>query len=842
MGKTKGHAEVFQTSPLMILLSYTILGGGLIAETIVMSWELWAIPLLLAGIIISWGLHVTQFLSVRVRIWICTLLMMASFFFYGIHVTSTFDIGLLMMMVIMVFTTTGEIGIIYVCQLTYYLTIAYDVAVMTADNATTWDSLMISRLILHLALIFVAGSLARTIIKRWGAIFGKAGEQIAELNESTKRMNSFMANLSHELRTPINAILGITNVMLDGEKDRQQRRNMAEVILAGNRLADQVGDILDYSEIEMDSLVVNAGKYVIASVLNDLVAELRPMMPDHLELIIDVDAEVPAVMKGDALKLRRILYHLINNGLKYSKEGGVYVNISAIRQTYGVNLCVEVTDTGIGMTKEELDRIYNRFYQARSGRVVRSGGLGISMVIVSGFVRVLGGFMTIDSRPGEGTTVRVSIPQEVVDDGRCMMVSDSSRITLGAYLNIEKYKNPNVREFYNKMIMNIVCGLKMTMHRVDNVEDLRKLMEKVDLTHLFIAEEEYKENLEYVESLAKRMQVVVVARESFELPKGSQAQIMPKPFYCIPVVTVLNSERGKEKRDEGKMRCDGVRALVVDDEPMNLSVAKGIFKRYGMIVKTANSGEEAIRLCREEEFDVVFMDHMMPGMDGVEAMKRIRREVGSNKRNYVIIALTANALSAAREMFLAEGFDGFVSKPIELVELERVLKKVLPESRISFEHEEEDQLTTAQDTAEAQKEAEAIEVTETLKAAGIDVSEGLKYCEQDEELYDSLLRQFVEEAKEKRDKLEKFLKAGDAKNYGILVHALKSTALMIGASDLSRKAKALETAAKDNDVAFMEERHGEAMMQYQAITEAIAKTKHFDRERNEEVFEFYPGE
>ncbi|MBP5282758.1 MAG: response regulator [Lachnospiraceae bacterium] len=858
MAKHEENGEVFQTSPLMILLSYTALGAGLIAETILMSWELWAIPLIIGGILICWGLHITQFASARLRIWVYTVLMMASFFFYGIHVTSAFDMGLLMMIVIMIFTTAGEVGLIYVCQATYFVTLAYDVIVMATDGETIWDSLMISRTILHVGLIYLAGWLARMIMRRWSMIFGKSGEQIAELNESTNRMNSFMANLSHELRTPINAILGITNVMQDKEKDPENVKSMKEVIIAGNRMADQIGDILDYSEIEMDSLVVNEGDYMIASVLNDLVGELRPIMQDHLELVIDVDAEIPAVIRGDAMKLRKILYHLINNGLKYTKEGGVYVKLSTIKQSYGINLCIEVTDTGVGMTKDELDRIYNRFYQADSGREIRSGGLGISMVIVSGFVRALGGFMTIDSQKGEGTTVRVSIPQKIVDEDRCMQVG--AKITLGAYLNFGKFANPNVREFYNRMIVNLVRGLRTTMHRVDNVADLKKLLERVELTHLFVADEEYEQNREYLETLAKRMQVVVVARESFELPKNSRAQIMAKPFYCIPVVTVLNTEKKDSQPRLERMRCDGVKALVVDDEPMNLSVAKGLLKRYGMEVKTANSGEEAIQSCRENEYDIIFMDHMMPGMDGVEAMKRIRYNGVKGKNGFTIVALTANALSTAREMFIAEGFDGFISKPIELAEFERVLKRVLPKNLVSYEvegevveyapAEEVQEFAPAEEVVEFAPTHESVGVSEASEKAvdyemllqeGIDTNLGLKYCEQDEELYQSLLAQYCAEAEEKKEKLRDFLSAKDLKNYTIVVHALKSSSRMIGAESLSEKAKALEAAAKAEDQEFIDGHHDEMMKEYDLVTMIIRKAMKTEAVQEEEVFEYYPG-
>lgn len=865
------EGDVFRSSPLMILITYTVLGVALIAETILMSWELWAIPIIVASIIICWGLHITQFMSHKVRLYISTMLMMVCYFFYGIHITSTYDMPLLMMLIIMIFTTTGEVWLVTACQITYYFTLVYDIIAMISMG-TEWDSLLISRTALHVVLMFMCGWLARIIIKKWDAVFHRSDNKIKELNDSTKRMNSFMANLSHELRTPINAILGITSVMVEKENSEELKADMHEVVVAGRRMAEQVGDILDYSEIEMNQLVVNKGSYMIASILNDLVVELRPIIPDNLELVIDVDAEVPAVLKGDSGKLHKILYHLISNGLKYTKDGGVLVHITSIKQKYGVNLCIDVSDTGIGMSKDELDRLYSRFYQAESGRIVRSGGLGISMVIVSGFVRSLGGFITIDSIPEKGTVVRISIPQEVEDDGRCMSVNNKEVLNLAGFLNIGKFSNPNVREYYNSMILNLVRGLKVTMHRVDNISDLKKLLQKVQITHLFVADEEYVKNFDYIESLNSELKVVVVAKESFKLPKGAKAHILLKPFYCIPIASILNSDHTK-KDEEKRMYCKGVRALVVDDEPMNLNVAKGIFKRYGMEVSTADSGAEAVKMCKEQTYDIVFMDHMMPGMDGVETMKRIRYDAGKHHRDFPIVALTANALSTAREMFIAEGFDGFISKPIELAELERVLRHVLSKTLITYVDENEDALGTVNSKLISENEADDAwfvyqngdtntENTSTtndtvsdtqnnglddsislapLADYGIDINLGLKYC-QDGEIYMSLLEQYAQEFDEKLECMEDFYKKKDLENYTILVHALKSTSLMIGDKSLSEEAKALELAGKNRDLEFIEKNHRAMTEHYTRTAQGIAKVlKVKDTDEDDfEILEFPP--
>ncbi|MCR4759476.1 MAG: response regulator, partial [Oscillospiraceae bacterium] len=288
--------------------------------------------------------------------------------------------------------------------------------------------------------------------------------------------------------------------------------------------------------------------------------------------------------------------------------------------------------------------------------------------------------------------------------------------------------------------------------------------------------------------------------------EGSKARIMAKPFYCFPVAAILNAEHNLDALDE-RISFPGIRALVVDDEPMNLTVAQNVFKRYGMKVTTASSGSEALDLCRERSFDIVFMDHMMPGMDGVEVLKRIR----SNK-NYAeipVVALTANAVSTARETFLAAGFDGFVSKPIELVDLERVLRKVLRKSLVTYQPAEQSNPQPEQPPAAEQPVPEQpLTVMQQLKACGLNTADGLKYCAGDDEFYLSMLRQFSEEYAERADRMQTFLADGDLKNYEILVHALKSNLKMLGSEALSERAKEMEFAAKDGNAALIAEKHG----------------------------------
>ncbi len=836
--------EPSPSSQLLILISFTLVSVALIGETILMDWELWAIPLIVACIVICWILHIRSGLTGHQRMWVYTTLMMGVFFFYGIHVTSTYDMALLMMCMMIIYTTTGEEALVTLCQITYYVTLAYDVVAMLRTG-TEWDSLLISRTALHAALVFLAAWLTRTIIRQWARLLHSTDERIEELDRSARHMTTFMEHLSHELRTPINAILGITDVMLTQEQEQSVRLEMQTVQAAGNLMKDQVSDILDYSEIETGKLVVNAEAFEPSSLLNDVVSELRQRIPVGLELVIDVDATIPASMVSDATMLRKIIYHLTTNSLRYTREGGVYLRLSCVSQAYGANLCIEVTDTGIGMAKQETSQATQQFYQADSGRDVRPGGLGLGLSIVSGFVSALGGFMVIESEPDAGTTVRVSVPVQVADPSRCLTVEQREHIYLATFIDLRKFSNPRVREFYNAMILSITQGLGIPIHRVDSLGDLKRLLDRVEVTHLFVGVEEYEATAGYLETLVQRMVVAVVAFDDYRLPEHSRATIASKPLYCFPVAQVLNSTP-EDHAAERHISCPGIHALVVDDEPMNLVVASSILRRLDMNVSTAGSGEQAIRMCAEEPFDLVFMDHMMPGMDGIETMRIIRSQHDETQGRLPIIALTANALSTAREMFRAEGFDGFVSKPIESGELERVIRRVLPATSIEYK---QDAASASKSKVQALPEAQTdaptppTDLLGQLEADGFDTSSALRYLQQDEDLYRDLLRQFVTDAPGKQDQLSASLAQDDCGGYAIVVHALKSTSLTIGATQLSELARALEEAAKAGQSSFLRQQHKDLLEHYTQTVTCIADA--LDEGGNtpaldEDVLEFLP--
>ena len=446
MEQRKPEKDYFETHHLLILGCYTVFAVLLIGEALLLNWEAWALILIAISVCICWTLHIRQLLSEHTRVWIYAILMMVSIFFYGTHVTSTYDLGLLMTVLILIFVSTGIPGLITLGQCTYYLAMVYDL-ISLYRMGEKFDRLLIIRTLLHFVIMTVICLIARNIIRQWVGIMEKSEEEKQVMSEAADRLNDFLANISHEIRTPVNAVIGLTRICIDKVKDREIKRDLMSVMQAGQKIGDQISDILDYSEVDMGSLAVNEEDYMITSLLHDAVAEITPLKRPDLELVIDVDPRIPSTMRSDVAKLKKIFRHLIDNALKYTEEGGVYVHVTPEEREYGINLLLEVTDTGIGMSRAELEMVFERFYQADSGKTRSANGLGLGLSIANGFIRSLNGFLTIESEPQGGTTVRVSIPQKVVGNDYCMSIRNPERLCLGAYLRFEKFQNPHVREF-----------------------------------------------------------------------------------------------------------------------------------------------------------------------------------------------------------------------------------------------------------------------------------------------------------------------------------------------------------------------------------------------------------
>lgn len=823
------NQEKQRAAHLLILLCYTILSGVLLGESLFLGWEKWAVVLLPVGVLTVWSLHIGNTLPMNIRLNIYTVLTMVVFFFYGIHESSLFDLAPFVITVMVLYSFTEESGPIKICMLTFYLTMAYDL-LFVLDMSVKNKPLLFARVLLHLMLVYMAGRLLKIMVQRREKERKTTEDMIGRLEEINRRTEDFLANVSHELRTPINAVTGISTVMLKTEEDAEKKKNIYTIQMAGQRLFGQIEDILDYTEIDHEKINISAEAYMISSIVNDVISENQMQERENMpELVFDLDAAMPAVLIGDGKKIKKILRHLVNNAVKFTQKGGVYVRVRALPKDYGINLCMTVSDTGRGISEEELEKITEGYYQAEGGRNRRAGGLGLGLPIVAGMVAYMEGFMQIKSEEGGGTVVSVSIPQGIADNKPVATLKNRERLCIACFLEEEKYEVPKVRDYYNETILHMIEGMDVSMHRVFNVDELKMMTGMIQITHLFIGTEEYKKNSILFEDLADRMAVIVVADQDFVPLSDTRTKFLRKPFYCLPVANMLNAEEVQDQLSfaEKRILYPDVRVLVVDDEPMNLMVAEGILKEYEMQVKTVQSGMAALKLCEKEDFDLIFLDHMMPEMDGVETLRRLRRLLTNSGRTAVVIAFTANAVSGAREMFFAEGFDEFVSKPIEIVELEHVLRNVLPKAAARYADQDDrternlGQTDVAQTKGVQEKETAGQGKTVLLEEAGIHWTAGLQYCLDNMEFYDEMLLKFASDADRNQEDIDRFFGQKDWENYCIVVHALKGTARMIGADALSDLAKALEDAAKNRNAGYIGAHHENLLIQYKETAQRI---------------------
>ncbi len=664
----------------VITLGY--LGLGL--ETIFLGWEGWMIPVIFIAIVVLWAVYIPRRTTMEFRTMFFVYALIASFY-HGVHKTSELDVVVVTAIMLTVMSLLDRIWMLNTIVIEFVAIMMNQIWMNHSGDMTELDALLISRIILHTGAVVCIYFFCRFTVRNHRRQEENRLKEEHATNEIKEDMEDFLSNISHELRTPVNVVNGMSRLFLKKEKSEE----VDAIYAAGLRLSDQIESIQDYTEIKRDELILEEEKYMTMSLIHDVVVNYHQLNENKdLELVVDLDPMVPSMMLGDIKKLHKVFEHLLSNAIKFTRNGGIYIKVSAKKRDYGVNLIIEVTDTGVGMTRKDIAQVSRGMYQANKKRTRSTGGIGIGLPIVYGFVHKMLGFVKIDSRRGAGTTVKLSIPQQVVDPAPCLRVRDDFSGEIMFFTKPGKHRVPILREFYKSMAVNIAMGLGVRLFSAHSQEEADRLLEKLNVSHVFMGQEEYEENKDYMEGLCERgVSVAVSAFNDFAPDAGSRIKVMPKPLYGIPIVQILNNEEvnDDEARKHNQLSLAGRTALIVDDEPMNLVVASGLLRDYKMYSDTAESGKEALEKYEREDYDVIFMDHMMPEMDGVEAMKRLREMADHLGRSPMIVALTANALSGAREMFMREGFDGFIAKPIDIDEFERVMRHVLPTAGASEE-------------------------------------------------------------------------------------------------------------------------------------------------------------
>ena len=503
-------------------------------------------------------------------------------------------------------------------------------------------------------------------------------KELIKAAETSNRLKSeFLANMSHEIRTPMNAIMGMCELSKGEEMSPAAKDANENIYSSGKTLMNIINDILDFSKIEAGRMELNSVEYRLSDILAETInmATARKGNKD-IHFAVDCNPDIPEYLCGDMPRIRQVIINLLTNAIKYTTEGGVLLKFDYRREAYGINLIITIKDTGIGIKREDIRKLYNAYRRFDSHKTNSIEGTGLGLPITKQLAELMGGVLSVKSDYGRGTEFKAVIPQEI---GREFPIANFDKTKDISILYYEKMRDDTpdfIRETYQKSFQTIVKRYKARKYICDSLRDVKRELRIAKYSHIILGQEEYLEDKNYFDAASKEHNIIVLIERADRIHLCETITNVYKPFGVYKFTKLVDTPVTKEKTAETpgiSFTAPDAKVLVVDDNAVNLKVAEGFMKRYDIRIETAMSGREAIEKVKNKKYDIIFMDHLMPEMDGIEAFREIRNIENDYAKDIPVIALTANVAGNVEKMFMKEGFRGFMGKPIQSDVLSAIL-------------------------------------------------------------------------------------------------------------------------------------------------------------------------
>lgn len=620
-----------------------------------------------------------------------------------------------------------------------------------------------------------------------------------ELEKAAKMKSDFLANMSHEIRTPMNAVIGMAEMALREDLSPTAKEYITQIKSSGRALLTIINDILDFSKIESGKMDISPVEYEPMSVVNDTANIIMTRLEGkNVELILNISPNLPSLLLGDNIRIKQIIINIANNAAKFTKEGKVAITFGFQKKNEEeIEMNISVEDTGIGIKRQDTDRLFQSFQQLDSKRNRNIEGTGLGLAISKQLLTLMGGNIKVESEYGKGSKFSFSFPQKIIDSTPSISIEHPDEISVTGLISNEYVRN-QLRTDCN------VLGVEYSY--ITSVEDfLTYVSLHKDKEHfLFMEYEKFSIEVQTFAKLNPNITFVIIIdffdTLTYDLPN---LVVVKKPIYSLNLTLLLKHENLQfTYNDSDDVDFDFIapdaEILVVDDSSVNLTVVEGLLEPLKIKIHTALSGKEAIDKISAFRYDIVFMDHMMPELDGVETTRIIRR-FHKEYDDVPIIALSANAISGTLEMFLNEGMNDFVAKPIELRMLISKIKQWLPVEKIQRVSNDDVQ----------KKPSENLSITvgdlDTISAISMLGSETLFW---------KILNDYYRQIEKKATLIKELEENNDWATYTIEVHALKSSSKQIGATELSKMAAEMEKAGNTRDSALIHQYTDDMLVKY----------------------------